>query len=107
MTNLPFILRLIPCVGLWLVLFAPIKTKALDTNAAAGFELAKKYCARCHVIGEFNRLGGIGNTPSFPYMVKMLTGRNGFLRFLPQTVSSVCKGTRNGPRVTLTTRLLS
>lgn len=41
MTNLPFILRLIPCVGLWLVLFAPIKTKALDTNAAAGFELAK------------------------------------------------------------------
>lgn len=81
MTNLPFILRLIPCVGLWLVLFAPIKTKALDTNAAAGFELAKKYCARCHVIGEFNRLGGIGNTPSFPYMVKNADWQERFSSF--------------------------
>ena len=70
MTNLPFTLRLIPCVGLWLVQFAPMKTEALDTNADAGFELAKKHCARCHVIVEFNRLGGIGNTPSFSYMVK-------------------------------------
>lgn len=83
MTNLPFILRLIPCVGLWLVLFAPIKTKALDTNAAAGFELAKKYCARCHVIGEFNRLGGIGNTPSFPYMVKNADRQERFSSFSP------------------------
>ena len=70
-----------PCVGLWLVLFAPMKTKALDTNAAAGFELAKKYCARCHVIGEFNRLGGIGNTPSFPYMVKNADWQERFSSF--------------------------
>jgi mono/diheme cytochrome c family protein len=37
-------------------------------DAAAGRELAIKYCARCHVIADYNPLGGIGSTPSFQGM---------------------------------------
>ena len=33
--------------------------------APAGEKLAIKYCSRCHVIGDYNRLGGIDSTPSF------------------------------------------
>ncbi len=35
-----------------------------------GREIAIKYCARCHVVGDFNPMGGIGSTPSFQLLVK-------------------------------------
>ena len=35
---------------------------------APGEKLALVHCGRCHVIGERNRMGGIGSTPSFPVM---------------------------------------
>lgn len=35
-----------------------------------GRKLAQLHCARCHVIGEFNKYGGIGSTPSFQLLVK-------------------------------------
>ena len=38
--------------------------------AAEGEKLAKKYCSRCHVIGDYNRLGGIDSTPSFPGLAR-------------------------------------
>lgn len=38
--------------------------------AAAGEKLAIKYCSRCHVIGDYNRLGGIDSTPSFPGLAR-------------------------------------
>ena len=34
-------------------------------DVAKGRLLADKYCARCHVVGPQNRLGGIDSTPSF------------------------------------------
>ena len=41
-----------------------------EGGAAAGEKLAKKYCSRCHVIGDYNRLGGIDSTPSFPGLAR-------------------------------------
>ena len=35
-----------------------------------GFELAREHCAHCHVIGDYNPMGGIGSTPSFQWMVR-------------------------------------
>ena len=34
-------------------------------DVAKGLEISKRHCARCHVIGEYNPLGGIYSTPSF------------------------------------------
>ena len=35
-----------------------------------GLELSIEFCSRCHVIGDYNRMGGIGNSPSFNYMAQ-------------------------------------
>ncbi len=37
---------------------------------AAGKSAAIKSCSKCHVIGDYNRLGGIGSTPSFWIMAR-------------------------------------
>ncbi|MGI9426753.1 MAG: c-type cytochrome [Hyphomicrobiaceae bacterium] len=34
-------------------------------NAEQGREISQTHCSRCHVIGDFNKYGGIGSTPSF------------------------------------------
>ena len=34
-------------------------------DVAKGLEISERHCARCHVIGEYNPLGGIDSTPSF------------------------------------------
>ena len=41
-----------------------------EGNRVNGEALAKRLCARCHVIGDYNRMGGIDSTPSFPLMAK-------------------------------------
>ncbi len=41
-----------------------------DDDVARGRELAQQHCARCHVIGDYNKFGGIGSTPSFQLLVK-------------------------------------
>ncbi len=38
-------------------------------DAAKGGEIAKLHCTRCHVVGDFNRMGGIESTPSFQLLV--------------------------------------
>jgi hypothetical protein len=38
-------------------------------EVATGRALAERHCSRCHVIGDFNRFGGIGSTPSFQLLV--------------------------------------
>lgn len=54
------------------VTFEPIIAQALPDEAptiigdtVAGERVAMVHCSRCHVIGEANRKGGIGSTPSF------------------------------------------
>ena len=52
-----------------------------EGDSAAGEEAAIKWCARCHVIGSYNKYGGINSTPSFwimaekpqTYSAKLLT----------------------------------
>ena len=52
-----------------------------DSQIERGFELARQYCSRCHVIGDYNRMGGIGNSPSFAWMVKSVDWRERFQTF--------------------------
>ena len=40
-------------------------TVTLTGDAAKGERLSLRHCGRCHVVGEKNRLDGIGSTPSF------------------------------------------
>ncbi len=39
-------------------------------DAAAGRKFSETHCARCHVVGDFNPMGGIGSTPSFQLLAK-------------------------------------
>jgi mono/diheme cytochrome c family protein len=39
-------------------------------DAAIGRKISQTHCARCHVIGDFNPMGGIGSTPSFQLLAK-------------------------------------
>ena len=41
-----------------------------EGDTAKGEETATQWCARCHVIGEANRYGGINSTPSFYIMAR-------------------------------------
>ena len=49
------------------LLAAPVLGFAADLEN--GRKLAREHCARCHVIGEGNKFGGIGSTPSFRLLV--------------------------------------
>ena len=61
-----------------LVLFAvPLSGPVIGTGAAwaegdikAGRKIAIDHCARYHVIGSYNRFGGIDSTPSFQMLAK-------------------------------------
>lgn len=41
-----------------------------DGDVAKGLALSRQHCARCHVVGEMNRMGGIDSTPSFFILAK-------------------------------------
>jgi mono/diheme cytochrome c family protein len=43
---------------------------AQEGDAVRGREKSITYCARCHVVGDHNPMGGIGSTPSFQLLVK-------------------------------------
>lgn len=42
-------------------------------------KIAIKWCARCHVIGDYNRMGGIDSTPSFRLMANTKEWRDSYL----------------------------
>lgn len=42
-----------------------------DDSIAVGKRVAVEHCARCHVVGEANRMGGLGSTPSFALLRRM------------------------------------
>ena len=44
---------------------AEVAVLAFDGDAAEGETLSLLHCGRCHVVGERNRMAGIGSTPSF------------------------------------------
>jgi len=41
-----------------------------EGDAAKGRELSIKHCARCHVVGDYNPMGGIDSTPSFQMLAR-------------------------------------
>lgn len=47
----------------FLIAVLPASAEDLD-----GERLTLIHCGRCHVIGEANKYGGIGSTPSFPVL---------------------------------------
>jgi len=65
-----------------ILLVMPIIVTAEETERTEqGFELAREFCFRCHVIGDYNRMGGIGNLPSFPWMAKSADWQEPFTTF--------------------------
>lgn len=45
---------------------------AEDALIERGRTIAQTQCTRCHVVGDFNRMGGISSTPSFQIMVNSI-----------------------------------
>ncbi len=41
-----------------------------EGDVKAGRAIAIKHCARCHVVGDYNRMGGIDSTPSFQMLAR-------------------------------------
>ena len=54
---------------------------ALAGDAAKGRQLSIERCARCHVIGDYNRTGGLDSTPSFQWLKRMADYRERLLTF--------------------------
>ncbi len=63
-------IRLALAGALALVALAAISGARAEGDPRKGRELAIKYCARCHVVGDHNPMGGIGSTPSFQLLAK-------------------------------------
>ncbi len=48
----------------------PVVSAWAGGDADVGRNISETHCARCHVIGDFNPMGGIGSTPSFQLLAK-------------------------------------
>jgi mono/diheme cytochrome c family protein len=68
-------------VVLFLVALSWAAPAAAAGDADKGRKIAEIDCARCHVIGDFNRRGGIGSTPSFPGLKHLDDWRDRFRTF--------------------------
>jgi len=62
----PAIASIILAVGL----FYTAGAARADGDVSRGREVAIKHCARCHVVGDYNRMGGIDSTPSFQLLAR-------------------------------------
>jgi len=50
-------------------------------DAVKGRAIAEKHCSRCHVVGDFNKFGGIGSTPSLQGIKYLADWRDRFQTF--------------------------
>jgi mono/diheme cytochrome c family protein len=67
-------------VAVFFMSFAPAAAVAAG-DREKGRDIARRHCARCHVIGDQDRIGGIGSTPSFPLLRRMGDWRERFGTF--------------------------
>lgn len=67
-------------VAVFFMSFAPAAAVSAG-DREKGREIARQHCARCHVIGDHDRMGGIGSTPSFPLLRRMDDWRERFGTF--------------------------
>lgn len=67
----------------WLILamLCAAPSARADGDARKGQALSETHCARCHVVGDFNKFGGIGSTPSFQLIAGMKDGMERFQTF--------------------------
>lgn len=63
-----------------LLLAAALPARAAG-DAAKGKEIARQHCTRCHVVGDLNKYGGIGSTPSFQLLARRDDWRERFSVF--------------------------
>lgn len=52
-----------------IILMALAAPSGLAEDISNGRALSERHCSRCHVVGDFNKFGGIGSTPSFQLLV--------------------------------------
>jgi mono/diheme cytochrome c family protein len=62
--------KTLPCAAvlsaaLMLWLWSSAGAAVLAADSEAGKQIARQHCTRCHVVGDMNKYGGIGSTPSF------------------------------------------
>jgi len=57
--------------GVVLTLAGALPARAAG-DSEAGRKIAQTHCSRCHVIGSYNKMGGIMSTPSFQLLVNAL-----------------------------------
>lgn len=65
----------------WLVWLIWPVPRAVAVDIDKGRLLAQKHCAVCHVVGKFNKFGGIGSTPSFQLLASLRDGVERFQSF--------------------------
>lgn len=58
-----------------------VAAEALPGNVRRGAELSLAHCGRCHVVGDQNRMKGIGSTPSFGVLRTLPDWRDRFDAF--------------------------
>lgn len=51
-------------------LLGPVTLAQAAGDPEKGREISEQHCSRCHVIGGFNKYGGINSTPSFQLLAK-------------------------------------
>ena len=69
LTVASFPIALVWTVGAWILGAWTVGAWA-GGDVEAGRKISETHCARCHVVGDFNRMGGIGSTPSFQLLAK-------------------------------------
>lgn len=79
--------------------FAPAMSHAAG-NPEKGQSISQQHCARCHVVGDYNRMGGIGSTPSFQLLRGMPDWRERFETFYARRPHPVHVRAEGLPRLT-------
>ena len=72
------------CLGMWVVvcLIGVMQAQAGDTALLEkGEKLVRQHCTRCHVVGNLNKYGGIGSTPSFGAIKSLSDWQDRFAAF--------------------------
>ena len=72
------------CFGMWVLvsLFGVMQAQASDkVLLEKGEKLVRQHCTRCHVVGNLNKYGGIGSTPSFGAMKSLADWQDRFATF--------------------------
>ena len=60
---------------------AAVEATVFDGDATRGADLALTACGRCHVVGDANRMSGIGSTPSFAVLRSLADWEERFAAF--------------------------